>query len=68
MHLLHCDAPAALETCTQCACAATQLSCTVLLPPLSLFQVVDLFNRCVSERPEERPTAAELLTTLAPLL
>ncbi len=40
----------------------------MLLPPLSLFQVVDLFNRCVSERPEERPTAAELLTTLAPLL
>ncbi|KAI7845368.1 hypothetical protein COHA_001075 [Chlorella ohadii] len=31
-------------------------------------EVVDLFNRCVSERPEERPTAAELLTTLAPLL
>jgi serine/threonine protein kinase len=31
-------------------------------------EVVDLHNLCISERPEERPTAAELLTTLAPLL
>ena len=37
-------------------------------PPAALPQVVDLYNRCISELPEERPTAAELLTGLAPLL
>lgn len=31
-------------------------------------EVVDLYERCISEHPEARPTAAELLTILASLL
>lgn len=28
-------------------------------------EVVDLYERCIAEQPEQRPTAAELLQTLA---
>lgn len=48
--------------------SSLHLTCVLLCFTLPLLQVVDLYNRCISERPEERPTAAELLTALAPLL